>query len=125
MNKCKTCVHNLVCCHLSDTNTDFYAYHGYHYDFDNCPHYKDNDTTPTKFIIEGRDTFLKGVAPADITLKQLLKQCDRIKVAWHSCGLKSDFIPEAPIDIFIMYDSITKVGEHAPCIILPEEQNES
>lgn len=121
MNKCKTCVHNLVCCHLSDYSTDFYAYHGYHYDFDNCPHYKDNDTTPTKFIIEGYDTFLKGIAPADITLKQLLKQCDRIKTARYGCALQSDFIPEAPVDIIIMYDSISKVYEDAPCTILPEE----
>ena len=121
MNKCKTCAHNLVCCHLSDTDSDFYARQGYHYDFDNCPNYKDNDTTPTKFIIEGYNTFVKGIAPADITLKQLLKQCDRIKLAWHDCGIKSDFLPEAPIDIIIMYDSITKVAEHAPCTILPEE----
>ena len=121
MNKCKTCAHNLVCCHLSDTYSDFYARQGYRYDFDNCPHYKDNDTTPTKFIIEGHDTFLKGIAPADITLKQLLKQCDRIKPGRYGCALQSDFIPEAPIDIIIMYDSITKVAEHAPFIILPEE----
>ena len=121
MNKCKTCAHNLVCCHLSDTDSDFYARQGYYYDFDNCPHYKDNDTTPTKFIIEGRDTFLKGIAPADITLKQLLKQCDRIKTSRYACVLKSDFMPEAPVDIIIMYDSITKVAEHAPCTILPEE----
>ena len=121
MNKCKTCVHNLVCCHLSDTYSDFYAYHGYHYDFDNCPHYKDNDTTPTNFVFIAHDNYLKIVAPADITLKQLLKQCDRIKNPWCACGLKSDFIPEAPVDIIIMYDSITKVAENAPFIILPEE----
>ena len=121
MNKCKTCAHNLVCCHLSDTDSDFYARQGYHYDFDNCPHYKDNDNTPTKFIIEGRDTYLKGIAPADITLKQLLKQCDRIKPSRYTCVLKSDFMPEVPVDIIIMYDSITKVAEHAPCTIIPEE----
>lgn len=121
MNKCKTCVHNLVCCHLSDAYSDYYAYQGYHYDFDNCPHYKDNDTTPTKFILDGYDIYLKGVAPADITLKQLLKQCDRIKPAWYGCGIKSDYIQIAPVDINIMYDSIIKVNEHAPCTILPEE----
>ena len=121
MNKCKTCVHNLVCCHLSDTYSDFYAYHGYHYDFDNCPNYKDNDTTPINFVFINRDSYLKIVAPADITLKQLLKQCDRIKPAWHGCGIKSDIMPKAPIDIIIMYDSITKVVEDAPCTILPEE----
>ena len=114
MNKCKTCAHNLVCCHLSDTDRDFY-------DYENCPNYKDNDTTPTKFIIEGYNTFVKGIAPADITLKQLLKQCDRIKFAWHACGITSDFLPEAPAEIIIMYDSITKVAENAPCTILPEE----
>ena len=114
MNKCKTCAHNLVCCHLSDTDRDFY-------DYDKCPNYKDNDNTPTKFIIEARGTYLKIVAPADITLKQLLKQCDRIKGARHSCALKSDFIPEVPVDIIIMYDSISKVYEDAPCTILPEE----
>ena len=120
MNKCKTCAHNLVCCHLSDTYSDYYAHQGYHYDFDNCPHYKDNDTTPTKFILDGYDIYIKCVAPADITLKQLLKQCDRIKPAWYGCGIKSDFMHNAPVDIAIMYDSITKVSEHAPCTILPE-----
>ena len=121
MNKCKTCAHNLVCCHLSDTDSDFYARQGYHYDFDNCPHYKDSDSSPVAFILNGCDTRFKAVAPADITLKQLLKQCDRIKLAWHDCCIKSDFMPEAPVDIIIMYDSITKVAEHVPCTILPEE----
>ena len=114
MNKCKTCAHNLVCCHLSDTDRDFY-------DYDNCPNYKDNDNAPTKFILDGYDIYLKAVAPADITLKELLKQCDRIKPSWCAYGIKSDFIPEAPVDIIIMYDSITKVAEGAPCTILPEE----
>lgn len=121
MNKCKTCVHNLVCCHLSDYNTDFYAYHGYHYDFDNCPHYKDNDSAPVRFILNGCDISFVAVAPADITLKQLLKQCDRIKPSWCACGIKSDFMRTAPVEIAIRYDSISKVDPDAPCTILLEE----
>ena len=121
MNKCKTCIHNLVCCHLSDTNTDFYAYHGYHYDFDNCPHYKDNDSTPVRFILDGCDIAFVAVAPADITLKQLLKQCDRIKPSWRACGIKSDFMPTAPVEIAITYDSISKVDAYVECTILPED----
>lgn len=121
MNKCKTCAHNLVCCHLSDSYSD-YAHQGYHYDFDNCPNYKDNDTTPTKFILGGYNIYIKCVAPADITLKQLLKQCDRIKPAWYGCGIKSDIMPKAPVDIVIMYDSITKVSEHAPCTLSGESK---
>lgn len=120
MNKCKTCVHNLVCCHLSDTYTDFYAYHGYHYDFDNCPHYKEHDSTPVRFILDGCDILFVAVAPADITLKQLLKQCDRIKPSWYACGITSDFMPGAPVDIAITYDSISKVNADAACTILPE-----
>ena len=114
MNKCKTCAHNLVCCHLSDTDRDFY-------DYDNCPNYNDNDSTPTKFILDGCDISFKAVAPADITLKQLLRQCDRIKPSWCACGIKSDFMPTQPVEILIMYESITKVAEGAPCTILPED----
>ncbi len=120
MNKCKTCAHNLVCCHLSDTDSDFYAHHGYHYDFENCPHYKDNDNSPIRFILNGCDIFFKAVAPADITLKQLLKQCDRIKPDYCACGIKSDDMPSFPVELTIMYDSMTKVDEVAECTILPE-----
>ena len=113
MNKCKACVHNLVCRHLSDADRDFY-------DYDNCPNYKDNDTTPTNFVFIARDNYLKIVAPADLTLKQLLKQCDRIKSAWHDCGIKSDVMPTAHVEIAITYDSISKVDQDADCTILPE-----
>ena len=121
MNKCKTCIHNLVCCHLSDTYSDFYAYHGYHYDFDNCPHYKGNDSTPVRFILDGCDISFVAVAPADITLKQLLKQCDRIKPSWCACGIKSDFMSTTPVEIAITYDSISKVDPDAACTILTED----
>lgn len=121
MNKCKTCAHNLVCCHLSDTDSDFYARQGYHYDFDNCPHYKDSDSSPVTFILNGCDTCFKAVAPADITLRQLLKQCDRIVPLRCACGIKSDFLPEFPVEIAITYDSISKVDAYVDCRILPEE----
>lgn len=39
-----------------------------------------------KFILNGCDISFIAEAPDDITLKQLLKQCDKIKPDWSACG---------------------------------------
>ena len=64
-----------------------------------------------KFILNGCDISFIAEAPEDITLKQLLKQCDKIKPDWCACGIcyyekvyESDHEPE----IIIGYDSIRK-----------------
>lgn len=78
-----------------------------------------------KFILNGCDISFIAEAPEDITLKQLLKQCDKIKPDWCACGICSyekeygkdtDYEP----DIIIGYDSIRKTSEDISCTILGE-----
>ena len=73
-----------------------------------------------KFILNGCDISFIAEAPEDITLKQLLKQCDKIKPDWCACGIcsyekeyKSDIEP----DIIIGYDSIRKANDYVCCTI--------
>ena len=81
-----------------------------------------------KFILDGCDISFVAEAPEDITLKQLLKQCDRIYPSWCACGIKSiekdnenlkeeyqNFNPE--VDIIIDYDNIRKANEDVSCSI--------
>ena len=42
-----------------------------------------------KFILNGCDISFIAEAPEDITLKQLLRQCDKIKPDWCACGICS------------------------------------
>lgn len=42
-----------------------------------------------KFVLNGCDISFTAEAPKDITLEQLLKQCDRIKPNWCACGICS------------------------------------
>lgn len=68
-----------------------------------------------KFVLNGCDISFIAEAPEDITLKQLIKQCDKIKPDWCACGIcsyekeygKTDYAPE----IIIGYDSIKKANE--------------
>ena len=64
-------------------------------------------------------------APEDITLKQLLKQCDKIKPDWCACGIcsyeqKFGKDIDCKTDIIIEYDSIRKTSEDVCCTILGE-----
>ena len=79
-----------------------------------------------KFILNGCDIAFIAEAPADITLEQLLRQCDKIKPNYCACGIKSydyeyDFDPELRID----YDSIIKLDPTAPCDIEGEAQDDA
>lgn len=79
-----------------------------------------------KFKLNGCDISFVATAPADITLKQLLKQCDKIKPLYCACGIRSlkdgDYDKE---EIIIDYDSIKKAHEDVSCWIIEEEkQNE-
>ena len=74
-----------------------------------------------RFKLNGCDISFYAEAPEDITLKQLLKQCDKIKPDWCACGIRSaneiedkNWEPE----IRITYDSVEKVDEDAPCTIV-------
>lgn len=66
-----------------------------------------------KFWLDGCDICFLAVAPEDITLKQLLKQCDRIKPDYCACGIRSwkegDF---DKTEIEIDYDDVRCVTEY-------------
>lgn len=73
-----------------------------------------------KFILDGCDISFVAEAPEDITLKQLLKQCDRIKPLWCACGIKSideEDLEFSPVEIIIDYDDIRKADEDVNCSI--------
>ena len=75
-----------------------------------------------KFILNGCDISFIAEAPDDITLKQLIKQCDKIKPDWCACGICSldyyDGYPkDAKVEIIIGYDSIQKADEDVSCRI--------
>lgn len=77
-----------------------------------------------KFILNGCDIEFIAEAPEDITLKQLLKQCDKIKPYWCACGIcsyeKVYGTTEQATELFIGYDSIRKASDDVSCWI--EEQ---
>ena len=79
-----------------------------------------------KFILDGCDISFVAEAPADITLEQLLKQCDKIKPDWCACGICSAQKNKAEnyeTEIFIDYDSIKKANDDVCCSIMEELQN--
>lgn len=76
-----------------------------------------------KFILNGCDISFIAEAPEDITLKQLLKQCDKIKPDWCACGICSyeqifGKDTDYETDIIIGYDSIRKTNEDVCCAII-------
>lgn len=69
-----------------------------------------------KFILNGCDIAFVAEAPEDITLKQLLKQCDKIEPDYCACGIcpaKED----DEVEIRIGYDSVEKVKRGVSCEI--------
>lgn len=79
-----------------------------------------------KFVLDGCDISFIAEAPEDITLKQLLKQCDRIEEHYCCCGIKSlskeDLFSD--VDLFIDYDDIKKANEDVCCNIKVGSDNE-
>lgn len=69
-----------------------------------------------KFILNGCDISFVAEAPADITLEQLLKQCDRIVPDWCACGICSADETDK-VDIVIGYNDVRKVSENVSCRI--------
>ena len=57
-----------------------------------------------KFWLDGCDISFLAEAPEDITLKQLLKQCNRIKPHWCCCGINSKNIEDNKVEIIIDYE---------------------
>lgn len=78
-----------------------------------------------RFLLDGCDISFIAEAPEDITLKQLLKQCDKIKPKWCSCGICSlnEDYEEMKTEIIIDYDSIKKTNDDVSCDIV-EDSNE-
>lgn len=77
-----------------------------------------------KFLLNGCDICFIAEAPEDITLKQLLKQCDKIKPDWCACGICSLSVAgvseDSEVEIMIDYDSVKKCSEDVPCKIKEE-----
>ena len=66
-----------------------------------------------KFWFDGCDISFVVEAPADITLKELLVQADKIKPDWCACGIRS-LKPEQAhyeTDIYITKDSVRLANE--------------
>ena len=77
-----------------------------------------------KFILNGCDISFIAEAPEDITLKQLLAQCDKIKPHWCACGICSYekvFQHDYKAELLIGYDSITKLDKDVSCWIEGED----
>lgn len=75
-----------------------------------------------KFWLDGCDISFLAEAPEDITLKQLLKQCNRIEPKWCTCGINTKFIEDYyKVEIIIDYDDVKKVNDDVNCDILESE----
>ena len=76
-----------------------------------------------KFMLDGCDICFVAEAPEDITLKQLLKQCDRIEPHFCACGIRSlneeDYNPD--VEISIDYNDIKKTDDDICCTIKESE----
>lgn len=74
------------------------------------------------FVLNGCDILFLADAPEDITLKQLLKQCDKIKPDWCACGIcsydKAGFSEDSKPEIIIDYDNIRKADDSVSCRII-------
>lgn len=71
-----------------------------------------------KFLLNGCDISFVAQAPKDITLEQLLKQCNKIHPNWCACGITSKDIEKyGEVEIDIDYDNIKKVDDDVSCEI--------
>lgn len=73
-----------------------------------------------KFWLDGYDISFIAEAPEDITLKQLLAQCDRIEPDYCACGIRSCHSTFGT-ELKITYDDIIKIDPDAPCTIKEAE----
>lgn len=92
------------------------------------------DQRPAKrirFMLDGCDISFVAEAPEDITLKQLLKQCDRIVPDYCACGIRSlteeeengdTRWPPFKTDLMIYYDDIRMAHPGVACIIEKNEE---
>ena len=75
-----------------------------------------------KFVLNGCDISFVAEAPPDITLEQLLKQCDKIHPHWCACGIcslsRGGYPDDSQPDLIIDRDSIRKAKEDADCNLI-------
>lgn len=83
---------------------------------------KQNNTI--NFLLNGCDINFIVEAPADITLEQLLKQCDKIVPDYCACGICSldatRYDENIKTEVQIGYNSIRKVSTDAPFTLKEE-----
>lgn len=78
-----------------------------------------------RFVLNGCDISFEAKAPADITLKQLLVQCDRIVPDYCACGIcTSDTKDDRWLDMIITYDDIEVVTKYPSFKIKPKKMAE-
>ena len=79
-----------------------------------------SDAKRIRFKLDGCDISFVASAPEDITLKELLTQCDKIRPDWCACGIRSLDEQEKcmPVDIEIDYAAIRKANEFVDCRIV-------
>lgn len=73
------------------------------------------------FELAGCDISFIAEAPENITLKQLLKQCNKIKPDWCSCGINNweiENYTKEDVEIIIDYDSVKKTSDDVSCSII-------
>lgn len=80
-----------------------------------------------KFILNGCDISFFAEAPCDMTVSQLIKQCDRIKPDWCACGICSTagyngWLPPKP-EIIFDYHDVRKTNEDVCCRIMDERDS--
>lgn len=85
---------------------------------------KQNKINRMKFILNGCDISFIAEAPEDMTVKQLVRQGDRIEPDWCACGIcsaeKREFENHDP-EIIFDYDDVQKANEDVSCRILPKK----
>lgn len=79
-----------------------------------------------KFVLNGCDIQFIAEAPADITLRELLKQCDKIQPDWCACGIwsieRAEYNPNIAVEVYIDYDSVRKANDDVCCRIMEDKQ---
>ena len=77
-----------------------------------------------KFVLNGCDIQFIAEAPADITLRELLKQCDKIQPDWCACGIwsieRAEYNPNIAVEVYIDYDRVRKANDDVCCRIMED-----
>ena len=74
-----------------------------------------------KFWLDGCDISFVAEAPEDITLKELLVQCDRIEPDYCACGIKSYLLGQSRFatvpELIFTKDNVVKNKKYVSCTI--------